>query len=227
MSILEVRNVSKSFGEHVVLDNVSFSLDEAGIVALVGPNGSGKSTLLNGLVNLLEFDQGSVTFFGKSPTDVSVFNDVSYLKDNTVLYPYLSAYDHLSYASKVYGVGRDALEELIDKVGIRSYLHKKVQDCSLGMKQHILFALALLNKPKLIIMDEPLTGLDPTNVLRVRALLKRLAKEGHTILMSSHDLSEIDEVTNDVLFLKDGKLIREKVEGTCQERYLELFAVEI
>jgi ABC-2 type transport system ATP-binding protein len=226
MSIIQVKAVSKRFGRQRILDEVSFTIDEPGIIALVGPNGSGKSTLLNCMVNLLDVDSGEIRLLGTDPKDVTVFNHVSYLKDNTVLYPYLTGWDHLAYAAKAYGLGKSRIKEVIQRIGIESYVHKKVGQYSLGMKQHLLLALAILNNPQLIIMDEPLNGLDPSSILKVRHLLKELEAKGTTILMSSHTLSEIDEVTNRILFLHNKQIRSEVLDSnveTAEQRYVELY----
>lgn len=227
-SIIQVEAVSKRFGRQSILEDVSFTIEEPGVVALVGPNGSGKSTLLNCMVNLLNVDSGEIRLLGTDPRDVTVFNQVSYLKDNTVLYPYLTGWDHLAYAAKAYGLGKSRIKKVIQRIGIDSYIHKKVGQYSLGMKQHLLLALAILNNPQLIIMDEPLTGLDPSSILKVRQLLKDLAADGTTILMSSHTLSEIDEVTNRILFLYNKQIHAEILDPdteTAEERYVEIYGV--
>lgn len=232
MALIEVKNVSKSFGDHIVLNDVSFTVETPEIIALVGPNGSGKSTLLNIMMNLLPADQGEVRFLGMDHRDYHVFNQVSFLKDNTVLYPYLNAEDHLLYAARCYGVSRAQMEEVIDYTGIRSFLYKKTVACSLGMKQLILLALAILNKPPVLVMDEPLNGLDPSNVIRVRELMLDMVHKGTCILLSSHTLSEIDAVTKHIFFLKDHTIHEEFLTPTdaserrTEDRYRELYGNE-
>ena len=211
MTILTVNHVSKSYGSHQVLSDVTFEINEPSILALVGPNGSGKTTLLNVMTNLLNANSGTITLLDKSNKDTSVFYDVAYLKDNTVLYPYLSGLDHLTYIQSIQGLSKERVREVIDLVKIGDYVKKKVSSYSLGMKQHLLIAMAILNKPKLLLLDEPLTGLDPTSVMEVRTLIQTLHREGTTILLSSHSLSEIDFITKNILFLVDGKVIEEDI----------------
>ncbi|WP_432362550.1 ABC transporter ATP-binding protein [Sporosarcina sp. UB5] len=217
--ILSVKNVYKSFGKEQVLKGITFDIDEPQIIALVGPNGSGKSTLMNIITNLLPAKKGDVTVLGKSNRDPNIFREISFMQDNTVLYDYLTGYDHLQFICDVQGLPKKQLLDTADRIGITSYLNKKVKNYSLGMKQHLLLAMAVVNKPKLMILDEPLNGLDPTSAIRVRELLLALRDEGTAILLSSHNLAEIDRVTSSILFLKKGNLIQENMAEFEQVRY--------
>ena len=207
--ILAVQEIHKSYGKQRVLNNISFTIEEPQIVALVGPNGSGKSTLLNIITNLVEADEGQVTILNESNQNTQIFKNVSYMQDNSVLYDYLTGYDHLQFIANVQGLSKEQIIKTAERVGMDSYLNKRVGKYSLGMKQHLLLTMAILNEPELLILDEPLNGLDPTSAIRVRNLLVELYEEGTTILLSSHNLSEIDRVTSNILFLKDGQLIKE------------------
>ncbi|WP_288555006.1 ABC transporter ATP-binding protein, partial [uncultured Levyella sp.] len=207
MSILKIENVTKNYGRHEVLKGVNLLLDKPGIVALVGPNGAGKSTLFNIISNLLKPTAGTIEVLGKKNTDPSIFLEASFLKDNRVLYEYLTGLDHLDFIRIAQKLPKSRVDEVIAKMNIQTYVKKKVGTYSLGMKQHLLIAMALLNKPKLLILDEPLNGLDPTSVILVRRLLKSLAAEGSVVLISSHTLSEIDQMTGNILFLKDGQIV--------------------
>ncbi|WP_060203616.1 ABC transporter ATP-binding protein [Sporosarcina koreensis] len=217
--ILSVKDVYKSYGKEQVLKGITFEIEEPQIIALVGPNGSGKSTLMNIITNLLPADKGEVTVFGKSNRDPNIFREISFMQDNTVLYEYLTGYDHLQFICDVQGLPKKQLLDTADRIGITSYLNKKVKNYSLGMKQHLLLAMAVVNKPKLMILDEPLNGLDPTSAIRVRNLLLALREEGTAILLSSHNLAEIDRVTSSILFLKKGNLIQENMAEFEQVRY--------
>jgi len=217
--ILSIKDVYKSYGKEQVLKGITFELEEPQIIALVGPNGSGKSTLLNIITNLLPADKGEVTVLGKNNRDPNIFREISVMQDNTVLYDYLTGYDHLQFICDVQGLKKKQLLKTADRIGITSYLNKKVKNYSLGMKQHLLLAMAVVNQPKLMILDEPLNGLDPTSAIRVRELLLALREEGTTILLSSHNLAEIDRVTSSILFLKKGNLIQEDMAAFEQIRY--------
>lgn len=229
MSILKIENVTKNYGRHEVLKGVNLLLDKPGIVALVGPNGAGKSTLFNIISNLLKPTAGTIEVLGKKNTDPSIFLEASFLKDNRVLYEYLTGLDHLDFIRIAQKLPKSRVDEVIAKMNIQTYVKKKVGTYSLGMKQHLLIAMALLNKPKLLILDEPLNGLDPTSVILVRRLLKSLAADGSVVLISSHTLSEIDQMTGNILFLKDGQIVEstfdEKLTG--EEKYLSIFTEEL
>ncbi|QFT87934.1 putative ABC transporter ATP-binding protein YxlF [Bacillus sp. THAF10] len=207
--ILQVSEINKSFGKQRVLSDVSFIMDKPEIVALVGPNGSGKSTLLSIITNLIEADSGVISVLGQTNKNHTIFKKIAFMQDNTVLYDYLTGNDHLQFIADVQKLPKSQINTTAERIGITGYLHKKVGNYSLGMKQHLLLAMAILNKPELIILDEPLNGLDPTSAIKVRNLLIELKEEGATILLSSHNLSEIDKVTSKVMFLKQGRLIEE------------------
>ncbi|MDN4608475.1 ABC transporter ATP-binding protein [Sporosarcina highlanderae] len=220
MAILAVHDLSKVYKSHQVLDNISLTIDAPGIWALVGPNGVGKTTFLNVVTNILPATSGSVDLMGKSNKDPSVFKEVAFLQDNTVLFDYLTGYDHLKYICDVQKIPKKRVNEVTEYVGMEGYLKKTVGNYSLGMKQHLLLAMALINEPKLLLLDEPLNGLDPTSAILMRGILLELAEKGTTILLSSHNLSEIDRVTKQILFLKDGKLTEvdmNKFENTYYE----------
>lgn len=208
--IISIKNLSKSYGKNQVLKNISFDLEKPTILGLVGPNGAGKSTLINSIGNLIKFD-GEIEVFGISNKNPEVFKNMTILKDNRVLYPYLTGLDHLEFIKEIHKLSDDRLSYIIDFLNIKSYMDKKVESYSLGMKQHLLLAMAIMPDTDLIIMDEPLNGLDPTSILKVREIITELYKSGKTVIISSHSLLEIDQVTNDILFIKDGKLIYENI----------------
>lgn len=219
MSLLKVDNIVKSYGNHKVLKGITFQINEPNILALVGPNGSGKTTLLNVMTNLLKADSGTVELLGMKNSDPNVFKKVAYLKDNTVLYPYLSGYDHLKYIQSMQKLPKERIDEVVNQIGISEYVRNKTSTYSLGMKQHLLIAMSIMNHPEVLLLDEPLTGLDPTSVMDVRLLLNTLSKKGVTILLSSHSLSEIDFITSNILFLKDGEVIEEDISEYQKTRY--------
>lgn len=211
MSILSVKNVTKSYGKNQVLKDITFSLEEPGIKALIGPNGSGKTTLFSVITNLLKKDSGEIKILGMENDNPQIFKKISFLKDNTVLYSYLSGLDHLKFIAHAQGLPSSRIDEVCESIGISGYVRNKTGTYSLGMKQHLLLTMAIMNNPKLMILDEPLNGLDPTSVIKIRTLLQQLAEDGAAILLSSHTLSEIDFLTSDILFLSKGKIIKEDI----------------
>ncbi|MBB4823705.1 ABC-2 type transport system ATP-binding protein [Sporosarcina luteola] len=206
MAVLAVQNLTKVYKSHKVLDNITLTIDSPGIWALVGPNGVGKTTFLNVITNILPTTSGTVELVGKPNKDSSVFKEVAFLQDNTVLFDYLTGHDHLKYICDVQKIHKDKIKEVAEYVGMEGYLKKTVGNYSLGMKQHLLLAMSLINEPKLLLLDEPLNGLDPSSAILMRGILLKLAENGTSILLSSHNLAEIDRVTKQILFLKDGKL---------------------
>lgn len=204
--MLEIKGVTKRYKSQLVLDDITYTFDEAGIWALVGPNGIGKTTLLNCITNILNTDKGTVTVGGLSNENPAIFKKLSYLQDNNVLFDELTGYDHLAYIRDVHKLPKKRVQEVADYVGMSSYLKKKVGNYSLGMKQHLLLAMAILPEPKVILLDEPLNGLDPSSAILMRKILLELAAKGTIILLSSHNLAEVDKVTQNILFLKGGKL---------------------
>ena len=217
--IVEVNNLNKSYGKHKVLNDLSFKIEKPQVLALIGPNGSGKSTLMNCMMNLISFDSGEIEILGKSNKDYEIFREVSFLKDNRVLYPYLTGFDHLKYICDIQKIPQKRIDQVIELADIGSFYKKIVSSYSLGMKQRLLLAMALCNNPKLILMDEPLNGLDTDSIFKFRDLIKNLGENNTTILISSHSLNELDYITNDILFLKDGSVIYEDIEIYKQTEY--------
>ena len=219
MAILSVNNISKSFGRHKVLDGVSLSIEKPEIVALVGPNGSGKSTFLDIIANILNEDSGTVEILGKSNKDISVYNDYSYMIDNTVLYEYLTGLDHLRFICETHKLSRDSIRKAVELMGIKHFINKKVGEYSLGMKQQLLFTMSILNDPNFLVLDEPFNGLDPSTIIKVRKIIIEFVKQGKAILLSSHNLAEVDEMTSHIVFLKDGKFIEEDISKYQEDIY--------
>ncbi|WP_425538351.1 ABC transporter ATP-binding protein [Microaceticoccus formicicus] len=225
MSILKITDLVVKYGSKPVLKGIDLEIDSPGIYALVGPNGSGKTTLLNAISNLIPKSSGKITVFNSDNSNISNYKDMSYFPDQRVLYPYLTGYDHFNILMNVYKIDKGTVKRTIEKFNIESYIGKKVGEYSLGMKQHLLIALSSVIKPKLMILDEPMNGLDPSNIVKIRKLLIDIANEGTAILISSHNLFEIDMMTSKVYFLKDGKLMYEELK--LEERVIFSFEKDI
>ncbi|GGA78079.1 ABC transporter ATP-binding protein [Ornithinibacillus halotolerans] len=217
--IVEVRNLKKRYKKQMVLKGIDITVETPQIIALVGPNGSGKTTMLNCMTNLLSFQEGEVRLLGKKHTDASLFHDVSYLQDNRILYGNLTGYDHLKFICSVQKIPYSKIKEVAERVGMEKYMKQRVRNYSLGMKQHLLLAMVIINEPKLLLMDEPLNGLDPTSAINMRKILLELYKEGTTIIVSSHNLDEIDRLTNTIYFMKDGALLKESLTDIASKKY--------
>ena len=210
--IIDVQGLKKRYKQHEVLKGVNFQIEEPKIVALVGPNGSGKTTMMNCLMNLLPYQEGIIKVLGKDHKDPSIFSEVSYLQDNRVLYGDLTGEDHLRFICHTQKLPVKKAREIAAYIGMDSYMKKRVRGYSLRMKQHLLLAMAVLNDPKLILLDEPINGLDPTSAIHMRNILMDLHAKGTTVIISSHNLEEIDKMTNLIYFMKDGQIIEESLD---------------
>lgn len=219
--MLEVVNIEKSYGKKKILHDISFSIEKGQIKALVGPNGSGKTTLMNTMTNLLKRDGGQVLVDGKEFKDEKIFNHISFFKDEKILDENLYGMDYLNYIKNVYKRTKDDVYRVIKEIGIESFVKSKTGSYSLGMKKKLMLAMDFLPQRDIILLDEPLSGLDPTSVIKMMALIKKKAKDGQGILISSHSLNDIDEITNNILFLKDGKILEEVLEN---EKFIEIIS---
>ena len=219
--MLEVVNIEKSYGNKKILHDISFSIEKGQIKALVGPNGSGKTTLMNTMTNLLKRDGGQVLVDGKEFKDEKIFNHISFFKDEKILDENLYGMDYLNYIKNVYKRTKDDVDRVIKEIGIESFVKSKTGSYSLGMKKKLMLAMDFLPQRDIILLDEPLSGLDPTSVIKMMALIKKKAKDGQGTLISSHSLNDIDEITNNILFLKDGKILEEVLEN---EKFIEIIS---
>ena len=219
--MLEVVNIEKSYGKKKILHDISFSIEKGQIKALVGPNGSGKTTLMNTMTNLLIRDGGQVLVDGKEFKDEKIFNHISFFKDEKILDENLYGMDYLNYIKNVYKRTKDDVDRVIKEIGIESFVKSKTGSYSLGMKKKLMLAMDFLPQRDIILLDEPLSGLDPTSVIKMMALIKKKAKDGQGILISSHSLNDIDEITNNILFLKEGKILEEVLEN---EKFIEIIS---
>lgn len=219
--MLEVVNIEKSYGNKKILQGISFSIEKGQIKALVGPNGSGKTTLMNTMTNLLKRDGGQVLVDGKEFKDEKIFNHISFFKDEKILDENLYGMDYLNYIKNVYKRTKDDVDRVIKEIGIESFVKSKTGSYSLGMKKKLMLAMDFLPQRDIILLDEPLSGLDPTSVIKMMALIKKKAKDGQGILISSHSLNDIDEIANNILFLKDGKILEEVLEN---EKFIEIIS---
>lgn len=207
MALINIQNLNKSYGKTKILEDLTFTLDTPEIIALVAPNGSGKTTLMDILCHLEDYQSGELELLGKSIDDPTLFEEVSYMQNVNVLFDDLTADEHLDFVAKIHHKSKSDIENIKERVGITHYGKKKVSQYSLGMKQHLLFAVSILSEPKLLFLDEPMNGLDPTSVVTFRHLLLDLKAQGTTIIFSSHYLSEVQNLTDQIVFLFDKKLL--------------------
>lgn len=217
MAILKVENISKHFGNLKAVEDLSFEVAAGEVFGFLGQNGSGKSTTIRMLLSLIHPTSGTIELFGKSLQKErnQILEQVGAIIERPDLYPYLSAREHLQLFAKVrkQKINANAIEDTLDKVGLLDRAKDKVQTFSLGMKQRLGIAIALVHNPQLIILDEPTNGLDPQGIADIRKLIQDLAKEGKTILVSSHLLAEIELVATQILIIHKGKKV---VAGSTQ-----------
>jgi len=209
---LATRGLRKSYGSRRALDGLDLSVPTGVVYGFLGPNGAGKTTTMRVLTGLIHADGGSVEILGRpfKRGDRHRLFEVGALVESPTFYPYLSARANLrELAASGAPVPSKRIEELLDLVGLCDRANDKVQDYSMGMKQRLGIAAALLNDPKLLLLDEPANGLDPAGIVAMRDTLRALASQGKTVLISSHLLAEIQVMADTVGIIASGKLVRE------------------
>ena len=206
--ILEVNQLSKRYGKKSAVNGISFSIEKGQVYGLLGPNGSGKTTTLSSILTLLKPTSGTIKVFGSEDL-TSALKRCGVLLESASYYPELSAVANLKISCSIKGVDYSAIDAALERVGLTEDKNYKVKTFSLGMKQRLNVASALLNDPQFLIFDEPTNGLDPLGIAEMRQILMDLAKEGRTILIASHLLSEMEKICSHVAILKKGKIIDE------------------
>ena len=209
---LVLENVAKSFGEVHALRGVSLTLKKGEVVGLLGPNGAGKSTLMKILTGYYTQWEGKVAFFDKDlKTDLrAIQKQVGYLTENNPLYPEMYVKEYLRYVADLYRLKNPPIVPLMEQTGLMKHQTKKIQTLSKGYKQRVGLAAALLHDPKLIILDEPTTGLDPNQLVEIRKLIRNLGKD-KTVLLSTHILQEVDALCDRVLIIHKGEIVLNQV----------------
>lgn len=208
--VLECKDLNKTLGKKHILKDVNLVLNEGDILGFIGPNGAGKTTTIKLILGLQTIDSGSVLINGYDIKKdfVKAIKNVGAIVENPDMYTYLSGYDNLKMSQRLYNIKEDRVKEVIKLVGLEKRIHDKVSKYSLGMRQRLGIANAILNNPKLLILDEPTNGLDPEGIKEIRTLLLKLAKkEKMAILVSSHILSELDSFCNKIAIIQNGKII--------------------
>ena len=208
---ISISNLTKKYGEQTVLDNITFEIGEGEVVGFLGPNGAGKTTTMRILAGALSYDKGQVKI-----CDVEVNEDpmltksfVGYLPEQNPLYQDMYVKEYLLFIAEIYGLGKEKLNrvnELIDKVGLRSEFHKKIGQLSKGYRQRVGLAQALIPNPRVLILDEPTTGLDPNQLEEIRNLIREIGKD-KTVLLSTHIMQEIKAICNRVIVINKGVIV--------------------
>ena len=206
--VIETNELSKRYGQVVAVDRLSLRVSRGHVFGLLGPNGSGKTTAMSMLLGLVRPTAGSFRLFGAGQPHREDLHRIGAIIEAPSFYPYLSGRRNLEYFQGVLGKGdREEVDELLDKVGLLQRANDRYQTYSLGMKQRLGIAYALLGNPELLFLDEPTNGMDPAGMAEIRDLIKQLGSEGRTILLSSHLLNEVELVCDSVAILAKGRLI--------------------
>lgn len=227
-NIIEIKNLSKSFKKQTVLKNISLSIPENCVYGLLGPNGAGKSTLLKMFTGLLRPDSGSIIFQGHPWSRADLY-EIGGLIETPPIYENLSAWENLKVRALILDEGEERMKEVLRMVDLTDTGKKPAGKFSLGMKQRLGIAIALLGRPKLLILDEPVNGLDPLGIQELRHLIRSFPEQGITVLVSSHILSEIQFTADYIGIMSKGKLGYEGMVDESQDLeklFMEIVAAE-
>ncbi|MEI6151155.1 MAG: ATP-binding cassette domain-containing protein [Chitinophagia bacterium] len=219
---LVVNTLCKNYGHQIAVNEVSFQLKPGEIVGFLGPNGAGKSTTLKMLAGFLEADKGSIVLNGEilNQNASTVKKQIGYLPESNALYQDLYVKEYLQFLTSVHSITNAAalIQSVIEKTGLEQMQHKKIAALSKGYKQRLGIAAAIIHKPKLILLDEPTAGLDPNQLVEIRALIQSLSKDT-MILFSTHILQEVTAICDRVLVLHQGKLVADEPIGQLLEKH--------
>ena len=232
--ILSISNLTKKYGDKVAVDNLSLSLESGKICAFIGKNGAGKTTTLKCCVGMLSFEQGEITINGISVKNdpLAVKKNIAYIPDNPDIYEFMTGIGYLNFIADIFGLSKEVREERIRRIAdtfdLTKDLATNVSAYSHGMKQKLVIISALIHEPKLLLMDEPFVGLDPTAAFHLKEEMSALCARGGAILYSTHVLEVAQKVCDSVVIIKDGKVVRtgsmEEVTGdsSLEDVFLEL-----
>lgn len=224
--IIELKNVSKSFNGQQVIHNVDMHIKRGEIYGFIGSNGAGKTTIMKMMLGLIEADSGEIKILDSTVNEnnFEVKKQIGSIIENPFFYEKLSGRKNLEIHAKYMGFDdKDVIDNVLDKVSLTQAAEKKVSQYSLGMKQRLAIARAILTKPRILILDEPINALDPQGIVEMRNLFENLSKkDGMTILISSHILSEVEHIVDRIGIIKNGCIIKEIENETYQQEYIEL-----
>lgn len=202
--ILTISNLTKKFGSLTAVDNLSFTIEKGNVYGILGPNGSGKSTTLGIVLNVVNKTSGDFHWFDGNTSTHEALKKVGAIIEHPNFYPYMTAVQNLELVCKIKEVSEDKITEKLNLVGLLDRKDSKFSTFSLGMKQRLAIASALLNDPEILILDEPTNGLDPQGIHQIREIIKKIASTGTTILLASHLLDEVEKVCSHVVILRKG-----------------------
>ena len=224
---IEVHGICKNYGTQKALDNVSFTIQKGEIVGFLGPNGAGKSTLMKILTTYLSADEGAATVngFDVASQQKSVQQSIGYLPEHNPLYLDLYVREYLEFNARVYCVSKNRIEEVILLTGLMGERHKKIGQLSKGYRQRVGLANALLHNPDVLILDEPMTGLDPNQLVEIRNVIRNVGKD-KTVFLSTHIMQEVEAICDRVIIIDHGKIVTDKkidkLTSTSQEQIIDV-----
>lgn len=228
MNLIQTTNLTKRFGDTVAVDNISINVKQGEIYGFLGLNGAGKTTTIRLALGLIKPDSGVCKLFGIEPKQSSkIWNDIGYLIETPHSYPDLSVLENLQVICKLRGISdKNQIDGIIDRLNLGPYKYRKEKNLSLGNKQRLGLAKALIHHPKLLILDEPINGLDPAGIVEIRELLKELATHRQTtIFLSSHILSEIGKLASRIGIIHKGKMIKEINSSELHEQIIKKLCI--
>ncbi|GAA4281248.1 ABC transporter ATP-binding protein [Gaetbulibacter aestuarii] len=202
--ILTLEHLTKKYGSLTAVSDLSFTINKGNVYGILGPNGSGKSTTLGVVLNVVNKTAGNFKWFDGNTTTHDALKKVGAIIERPNFYPYMTGYENLKLVCKIKGVDTSKIKEKLEIVDLFDRKHHKFQTYSLGMKQRLAIASALLNDPEILILDEPTNGLDPKGIHQIREIIKDIAAQGTTILLASHLLDEVEKVCSHVVVLRKG-----------------------
>ena len=207
-TILKITNLNKIFNKHLhAVKNVSFEIKKGNVYGILGPNGSGKSTTLGIVLNVVNKTSGDFEWFGGKSNTHDALKKVGAIIERPNFYPYMTAKENLELVCKIKGTSLSKVDEKLELVGLLERKNDKFRTYSLGMKQRLAIASALLNDPEILILDEPTNGLDPQGIRQIRDIIRIIASQGTTILLASHLLDEVEKVCSHVVVLRKGEML--------------------
>ncbi|MCB0653781.1 MAG: ATP-binding cassette domain-containing protein [Saprospiraceae bacterium] len=205
-TILEINNLTKQFGRLTAVNHLSLNIEKGSVFGMLGPNGSGKTTTLGMLLGVTKPTSGTFSWFGKGESH-EMRKNIGAILEQPVFYPYMTGIQNLGLVCQIKGAEKNRIEEVLEIVGLSGRGHDKFKGYSLGMKQRLAIAAALINDPEVLVLDEPTNGLDPQGIFDIRQLIRQIAQTGKTIILASHLLDEVQKVCTDFCVLQTGNLI--------------------
>jgi ABC-2 type transport system ATP-binding protein len=230
MALLEISNLKKYFATQKAVDDVSFDVEKGSIFGLLGPNGAGKTTLLRMITGIFYPDEGQIIFDGKKFNPVLDIHDIGYMPEERGLYKKMKIGEQALYLAQLKGLSRtvamNSIKDWFVKFEMQSWWNKKVEDLSKGMSQKLQFVITVLHKPKLVILDEPFSGLDPVNTNLIKDEIYKMAQQGCTIIFSTHRMEQVEEICDHIILINKGQKILDGTVKNIKHEFKEnLFSI--